>query len=153
MPDPAPPAGLRVEVSAAAELLKDPEDGRMFVLLGPPGGREPRLTVGGTDANAPPLFGRDARAFGPRSTVIIDGSAAAFPLKSLDALPPGDYSVQAVFERNRDLRLLNAPGNLYSGPKTVRVDPAPGASRSAWSSTEPCRTRPRRTPPRPRPAT
>jgi hypothetical protein len=57
---------------------------------------------------------------------VLDGSSAIFPIAHLSKLPKGEYQVQAVFDHNRDLRLPDAPGNLYSDPKTVTLDPAVG---------------------------
>ena len=39
-------------------------------------------------------------------------------------MPAGEYDVQAVFDWNPDLRLPDAPGNLYSKVTKVRLDPA-----------------------------
>jgi enterochelin esterase-like enzyme len=43
-------------------------------------------------------------------------------------LPRGDYRVQAVLDRNQDLKLVGAPGNLLSEPVAVALDPARGGS-------------------------
>jgi Putative esterase len=123
-----PPAAnsIRFEISSAPGLLDRPEDGRLFVIFGRAKSPEPRQIVGDTGPGAPPTFARDATQFGPDSIGVIDETAVGFPIASVAALPAGDYFVQAVFARSRDLRLLNAPGNLHSAPISRRIDPAGG---------------------------
>ena len=119
---------LRFEVTAAPGLMPAPEDGRLFVMLDPKGRREPRLRVGQPGLGMPPVLGRDVAGFGPGAVGVVDGSAAAFPIAGLARLPPGDYSVQAVFDRSKDLRSPNAPGNLIGTAKRIHLDPAEGGA-------------------------
>lgn len=116
---------LRFEVTVAAGLLPTPREGRVLVVLGRDGVPEPRHAIGETGRAAPPVLGADA-TFGDGKTVVLDRSSALFPLADLADLPAGDYHVQAVFDSNPDLRLVNAPGNLVSPPLRVRLDPARG---------------------------
>jgi hypothetical protein len=122
----AQPGGtpLRFEVSVADGLLPRPTDGRVFVVLGKDG--EPRRTIGKTDTDAPPCLGADGLAFTAGKKVILDAASAIYPLARLGDLPAGDYLVQAVFAWNRDLWLPNAPGNLFSQPRKVTLDPVRG---------------------------
>jgi len=69
------------------------------------------------------MLGRDVRNFGPGVSATIDKTAVTFPIASLDALPSGDYYVQALFDSNVDLGSVNAPGNRYSDVQRVYVDP------------------------------
>ena len=124
--DPPAATTLRFEVTRAAALADGPRDGRLFVVLGRRDRPEPRLGVGQTGLDAAPLLARDVRDLGPGDTAVIDADAVAFPIAGLAALPAGDYEAQAVFDTNRDLRSLNAPGNLYSTPRRVHLDPARG---------------------------
>jgi hypothetical protein len=117
---------LRFELSVRPGLLDKAEDGRLLVILGAPKGPEPRRGVGDTSRNAAPIFARDVDRFGPDSPALIDERAIGFPLTNLGDVAVGDYSVQAVFDRARDLRSLNSPGNLYSEPIKVHVDPSRG---------------------------
>src|SRR5437762_3105752 len=59
---------------------------------------------------------------------LADQTAAIFPIAHLAKLPPGEYRAQAVFHSNRDLNLHDAPGNLYSDPVSVKLDPARGGT-------------------------
>jgi photosystem II stability/assembly factor-like uncharacterized protein len=78
--------------------------------------------------DAPPILGRDVNNFGPGVVATIDRSAAPFPIASLDALPPGDYYVQALFDSNIDLKSVNAPGNRYSDIRRLHLDPRDGGT-------------------------
>src|SRR5207248_5155487 len=130
----APAAELRFEVTAAPGLVSQPVNGRMFVVMARQArarfGRraEPRFTIGDTGLDAPPVLGRDADAFATGQTVTLDGSCPVFPIESLAKLPAGEYDVQAVLHTNRDLNLPNAPGDLFSTPRKVTLDPAAGGT-------------------------
>jgi S-formylglutathione hydrolase FrmB len=117
----------RFEITVAPGLLAKPTDGRLLVVLGK-GDGEPRQTISRTGLTTPPVLGADADGFGPGVVGVVDGTSEIFPIESLDKLPPGEYQVQAVFDWNPDLRLHNAPGNLYSKPRKVTIDPASGFS-------------------------
>jgi hypothetical protein len=117
---------LQFEVSVVPGLLQAPRDGRLIVVLGRAEKPEPRFSIGSTGMDAPPILGRDVRNFFPGVIATVDETAAIFPLESLWKLPARDYFVQAVFIHNEDLRLHDAPGNLYSPAKKVHLDPARG---------------------------
>jgi hypothetical protein len=120
----APPAaGLRFEVTAAEGLLSGPADGRLLLVLGRRKSPEPRLGIQNLGMRTAPVLGRDVKGLAAGRTAVVDRHAAIFPLGSLAELPRGDYWVQAVFDHNRDLRLPSAPGNLYSEPVKVSLDP------------------------------
>lgn len=123
--------GLRIEVTVAPGLLPKPTDGRLLVVMRPAGQtdeEEPRHSIGNTGRNAPPVFGADVNGFDAGVTGIIDRSCEAFPIENLSHLPAGDYVVQAVFDWNPDLRLPDAPANLYSPPQRLHLDPAADAT-------------------------
>jgi Putative esterase len=120
----ARPPLLRFEVTVAPGLISSPQSGRLFVVMSPKSQPEPRLTIGETGLDASPVFGRDIGNFAPGITGSIDETCAAFPINSLVRLPAGDYFVQALFDSNIDLKSLNAPGNLYSTPRRIHLDPA-----------------------------
>jgi hypothetical protein len=137
----APRAPLRFEVRAGAGLARAPLDGRLFVILAAGAGEEPRLRVGGGDATAQ-IFGVDVDGWAPGKAAVVEGNALGYPVTSLAALPPGEYTVQAVLHRYETFRRSDghtvklppdrgegqhwnlAPGNLVSTPKRVRIDPA-----------------------------
>ena len=121
-------AALRFEVTAAAGLLEKPQNGRLFVVVSKRAAGEPRLTIGNTGMDAPPVFARDVNNFAAGGTAVIDDTSAAFPVRSLAQLEAGDYSVQALFDSNIDLKSVNAEGNLYSAAQKVRLDPQQGGT-------------------------
>ena len=60
---------------------------------------EPRLAVGQTGKNAPPILGRDVVDFAPGAVAVLDDRSAIFPIDSLSQLRPGTYAVQALLHR------------------------------------------------------
>ncbi len=124
-PPPAPRAtSLRFEVGLAKEVSSAPVDGRLFVVLGSTNSPEPRLAIGRTGMDSAPVLGRDVDRFAAGRTAVLDRTSALFPLRALGDLPAGDYFAQAVLATNRDLLLTDAPGNFYSAPVRVHLDPA-----------------------------
>jgi hypothetical protein len=119
---------LRFEVTLARGLLSAATDGRLLVVLARKKEPEPRTTIGETSKDTPPVLGRDVTGLSPTRAILVDQRAAIFPLTRLAQLPAGDYFAQAVFTCNRDLRRPDAPGNLYSDPLPVKLDPARGTT-------------------------
>jgi hypothetical protein len=101
-----------------------PEGGRVLVGLA-----KPKQRIDFTNYRPPvlPILGTDADAFAADTIVRLNNDSFTFPIGKLNDLPAGDYAVQAVFATNRDINLPNAPGNKYSDPVTVKLDPAAGA--------------------------
>jgi hypothetical protein len=119
---------LRFEVTVAEGLLLEPQDGRLLLVLDRNKRPEPRRAIGQPGLKSPPILGRDVRAFAPGVTVVVDQTALLSPLKHLADLPKGEYFVQAVLKVNRDLNRTDAPGNLYSEPLAVKLDPERGGT-------------------------
>jgi hypothetical protein len=124
--EPGAPAttGLRFEVTVARGILTAPQDGRLLIVLGRTRDPEPRESIGQTGLAANPLLGIDVKGLAPGVTAVVDQNAIVFPLSHLARLPAGLYHAQAVFDYNPDLRLPDAPGNLYSDVQAVVLDPA-----------------------------
>lgn len=120
----SPPAGLRFDVHLAANLAPQWTSGRMLVVIGKGERGEPRQAIGRTGMDSAPVLGCDVPELGVATHVVLDRASALFPLAKLGDLAAGDYSVQAVFRCNPDLRHPNAPGNLVSEPRRVHLDPA-----------------------------
>jgi hypothetical protein len=121
------PSRLRFEIKLGQALVPDAaqaRSGRLLVVLGPEGTKQPRLMVGRTDKSAPPILGRDVTGLAPGDAVVLDEHAAIFPIESLNELPPGRYAVQALLHTNPNLNIPNAPGDLYSSVASVRLEPA-----------------------------
>lgn len=132
-PGPTRPGSLRFDVKLADGLTSGgtgaspwPRGGRLMVILAPSGTDEPRLSLGRTGLDAPPVLGRDVDGLEPGAVATLDARSAIFPIETLDRLRPGVYSIQAVLHRNLDLNHANAPGDLYGPAVPMRLDPAAG---------------------------
>jgi S-formylglutathione hydrolase FrmB len=66
------------------------------------------------------VLAKDIAAATPGMRVVLDGTAYRFPATNWDL--SGDFYAQALFDSNPDLRMQNAPGNLYS--PVMKVTPA-----------------------------
>src|SRR5207253_1818951 len=119
---------LRFEVTIAPGLVKTPQNGRLYVLMGIREDPEPREFFGEAGMGAPPMLGRDVNGLAPGMPAVVDGTAASFPIAGLSKLPARQYFVQAAFASNPDLRIIDAPGNLYSEVQPVYLDPAHGGT-------------------------
>ena len=115
---------LCFEVSIKPNLVSTPQTGRLFVTLARVDKPEPRSTISRAGLDAPFTFARDVNGLDSSAPSVLDEHAFTFPITNLSELPAGDYFVQALLDSSRDLRSLNAPGNLYSGAKRLHVDPA-----------------------------
>lgn len=121
-----PPAGLRFVVKIdPGQVGAKPASGRVLVGIAKKG-EIPDFT----NYKPPvlPILGTDAEAFTADKVVILSAASDVFPLSALNTLTPGEYAVQAVFATNPDINLPDAPGNRYSTPVTVTLDPAAGTT-------------------------
>lgn len=134
-------AAPRFEVRVTNQNLPAPLDGRLIVILSKQSQGEPRFHVTwGIDTAQ--IFGVDVDGLSAGRSAIVDSSAPGDPLKSLDAVPPGKYTVQAVLHRYETFRRADghtlklpmddgegqqwnrSPGNLFSKPAEVEIDPS-----------------------------
>jgi hypothetical protein len=139
---PAPPA-TGFAVSFPATRSDQPIDGRVILLLSPSPDGEPRRLVSGDEPmKSPYIFGLNVQALAPGEAAIMDDEAYGWPIRHLAALPAGDYTVQAVLNRYELFHPANGPaialppdrgegqdwskkpGNLYSKPVRIHIDPA-----------------------------
>jgi hypothetical protein len=131
----------RFEITFPASRSSMPLDGRLLLFISTDTSAEPRFQV--SDApNTQQVFGIDVDGWRPGETRTIDASAFGYPLRSLADLPRGTYRVQALINRYETFRrsdghvvklppdkwegqqLTRKPGNLYSSPRALLVDPA-----------------------------
>lgn len=113
-------AQLTFSVSYPKEAFGGQFSGRVVVYLGRVGA-EPRF---GPDWFAPqPCYSASFSKVKPGDPMILgDSNAVGFPGKLHD-LPSGDYSVQAVVDRDLGGRAIgSSPGNLYGAPQKVHLD-------------------------------
>jgi hypothetical protein len=131
---------LRFGVQFPAERSAEPLDGRMLLLISSEDSAEPRFEV--SDGPETQLaFGLDVEGLRPGVEVVFDGAVFGYPLKSLADLPAGEYWVQALLNRYETFHLAGGqtvklppdkgegqrwsskPGNLYSLPSKMKLDP------------------------------
>lgn len=113
---------LRFSVKLDPAVASHSVDGRLFVFLSQRDDGEPRF---GPDWFRPePFFGMDVHGFVPGSERVIDSKADGFPT-SLQRIEPGEYRVQAVFDRGFYAQHhAKEPGNFYSSIVTCKLDAA-----------------------------
>ncbi len=129
-----------ITVSFPAALSAKPLDGRVLFLLSNDPADEPRMQIDDTPRSQM-IFGVTVDGMKPGDSVTIGGGAAGYPIRSINDVPPGDYTAQAVlniyetFHRSdgKTIKLAPdrgegqhwnlAPGNLYSTPKKVHLGP------------------------------
>ena len=144
---------FRIEVSFPESLEAEPLDGRILVVLSTNDDDEPRFQAR-RGLETQPIFGIDVDGLAPGEPAVLDGSVRGYPVESLDALPAGDYRVQAVLNRyttfeRADGHTIKAhmdqwegqkwnrsPGNLLSEPTPVTIDPAAGGTVSVELSSK-----------------
>jgi hypothetical protein len=121
-------------------------DGRLLVIVSrAEDGAEPRFQVNDGPAGQP-VFGIDVDQWTASTPAVIDGSVLGFPLDSINDIPAGTYTVQALLHRYETFRRgdghivkmpmdrgegqqwARAPGNLYSTPRRVAFDPRKGGT-------------------------
>jgi len=137
---------LRFEISFPATQSGEALDGRVLLAISTDDKREPRFQIEEQEAKSQQLFGVDVDGLKPGAAAVIDGSVLGYPVRSLDQLPAGDYYVQAVLnvystfaradghavklppDQGEGQQWNRKPGNLYSKPVKMRVDPASGGT-------------------------
>jgi len=135
-----PNANLRFSVSFPAEKSSVPLDGRLLLLVSKNNTREPRFQIN-EDLNTQQVFGMDVEGWKPDDEAIVDANAFGYPVRSLSEIPAGEYWVQALLHRYETFKRSDghtvklpmdrgegqqwsrAPGNLYSVPQKITIDP------------------------------
>ena len=137
-------AGLRFDVSFPASVSPEKQDGHIILIVSRDSSREPRFQYQVYNPDVQPAFGLDVDGLAPGATAVIDSKVFGWPLKSVMDIPPGDYRVQAVLNRYETFHRADGhtvklapdkgegqhwfskPGNFYSEPMRVHLDPASG---------------------------
>jgi hypothetical protein len=128
-------------VAFTKEMSDQAEDGRLLLMLSNNDKSEPRNQISdgpGTQL----IFGVDVEGMKPGDEIIIDEKAFGFPVRSLSDVPKGEYFVQALINRYETFKLKTGhtvklppdkgegqqwnskPGNFYSKPTKISIDPA-----------------------------
>jgi hypothetical protein len=114
--------------------------GRLLLLVSTDASTEPRFQIE-PSPKTQQVFGVDVEGWRPGDTRTIDADAVGYPRASLRDVPAGEYRVQALLHRYETFRRADghvvklpmdrgegqqwnrAPGNVYSTPATLRIDP------------------------------
>ncbi len=137
---PGGPRGPVFTISFDTGVLDEAVDGRVLLMLAKSDAEEPRFQVR-SGVRASPIYGVDVEGLEAGEEVRIDADTFGYPFESLSDLPAGDYLVQAVLHKYETFHLSTghtvklpmdrgegqqwnrAPGNLYSTPRRIQVDP------------------------------
>jgi hypothetical protein len=142
-PSQGSPSRLRFAVTFPAERSSAAIDGRLLLMISADTAGEPRTQVTGNVATAQ-VFGVDVDGWKPGETRYVDGTAFGYPLRSLSQVKAGRYRVQAMVNRYETFKrsdghtvklapdkwegqqFASKPGNLYSRPANMVVNPSKG---------------------------
>lgn len=138
-----PPFEFQVSIDPA--LHEAALDGRLILLLSKNGESEPRFQAR-PGIKAIQIFGQNIEGLAEGESVSFGSEIFGYPVDRLDRLPAGEYYVQAVLHKYETFNLATghtvklpmdrgegqqwrrAPGNLYSTPRKIYVDPLAGAA-------------------------
>ena len=130
-----------VSVSYAASQGPGPFDGRLLLMISKDPSAEPRTQISDTALRTQQIFGIDVDGWKPGEKASFDAGVLGFPVESLAEIPAGAYTVQALLhkyetfprtdghlvklpmDRGEGQHWQEAPGNLYSKPRQVTIDP------------------------------
>ena len=133
-------AGLQFKIDFPREDENGLVEGRVLLLLSQGNEKEPRFQIS-DNSNTGFVFGVDAIGEQPSKGVTIDGNIFGYPVSSLNDIPAGDYWVQGLIHKYETFNLKtghevklpmdrgegqhwhSAPGNFYSEPQKISLDP------------------------------
>ena len=132
--------GLKFIISFTREMSDQVQDGRLILMLATNDKSEPRHQIS-FGLKTQLAFGVDVEGMQPGQDIAVDASAFGFPIRSIRDIPVGEYYVQALINRYETFTLKigktvklppdqgegqkwnSKPGNFYSRPFKVKVDP------------------------------
>src|ERR1044071_6207459 len=143
----APPAP-RFSVTFPAARSREALDGRLLILIATDTTTEPRFQISDNVTTAQG-YGGDVEGGKTGQSLVVSRESSGFsgyPIRNLADLPKGRYRVQALLNRYETFHRSDGhtvklppdkgegqqwsrkPGNLYSVPAMMRLDPAGGAT-------------------------
>ena len=132
-------AKVRFEVTIPSAVRSEATTGRVFVILSRTNQPEPRLQIGRIGT---PMFGHDIVQLAAGQPAVVDGRDLGHPVWDLAEIPAGTYWVQAMVNVYSEFKRADgkvvwmhddqwegqqwnrSPGNLYSTPQQVAIDPS-----------------------------
>jgi hypothetical protein len=136
-----PAAAVEFVIRVDDSQLRESLSGRALVILSTDDATEPRFQVR-SSVSSMQVFGIDFEGLAPGAHVVVGGAVSGWPVRALADLPAGEYWVQGLVNRYEEFELANGktvllppergegqrwnakPGNPYSTPRRLRVDPA-----------------------------
>ncbi len=134
-------SSLRFGISFSKDVCEETLDGRMLLMISTNNNQEPRFQISdGPETQL--IFGINVDGLNPGEEAVIDSIVFGYPLKSLSEITPGEYWVQALLhryetfhrsdghtvklpmDRGEGQHWNSAPGNLYSTPNKIQIDPS-----------------------------
>lgn len=134
---------LEFSVTISENLTSEAQDGRLILIISKLEEGEPRFQVS-SGPSGQQVFGMDVEGLAPGEEALMGAGVFGFPNDDLALVPPGEYTVQAVLNRYETFNRSDGhtvklppdrgegqqwnrkPGNLYSAPERVRLDPGAG---------------------------
>jgi len=135
-------AKVRFAITYPAGRSAAPLDGRLLLLLSTDPSAEPRAQISDNALHSQQVFGIAVDGWKAGTDAVFEGGVLGFPTVSLAEIPPGTYQIQALLHRYETFRRADghtvklpmdrgegqqwskAPGNLYSTPRAITIDPA-----------------------------
>jgi len=142
----ATPSHSGVSITFAADHSAAPLDGRLLLLLSTDPSAEPRTQIRESPLTSQLVFGVDVDGWKPGTPVTIPADTPGYPIERLADVRPGTYRVQALLHRYETFRRSDghvvklpmdrgegqqwaqAPGNLYSTPRSIAIEKGKAAS-------------------------
>lgn len=137
---------VRFSISFSSALSSTPLDGRVYAIISTTDDPEPRFQIREDEIHSQQIFGADVDALAPGQPAVISDDALGYPTASFRDLPAGDYWVQGVLNKYTTFHRSDGhtvklpmdegegqhwnskPGNFYSVPERVHIDPAANAA-------------------------
>lgn len=125
-------------VTFSKGLSSQPVDGRLLLLLSTDSSAEPRFQIDDTPRSQL-VFGLTVDGWAAGQPMLVDSTAYGYPIRNLNDVPPGEYTVQAILNKfetfhrsdGKTIKLHPdmgegqhwniSPGNLYSKPTKITI--------------------------------
>jgi len=133
-------AAQSFSVTFPREISAQPLDGRLLLVISNDPSDEPRNQIDDSPRTQM-VFGLNVDGWQAGQPALVDSSALGYPIRSLNSVPPGEYTVQAVLNKyetfhrgdGKTVKLHmdqgegqhwnSSPGNLYSNPAKITIQP------------------------------
>lgn len=130
--------GIDIKISFPESY--DFDHGRLYLMLSVDEAVEPRFQISDNSFSAQ-IYGMDIEDAKGSKSIQFDVSSFGYPIASFADFPKGDYTVQAFFhkyekfergdghtvimpmDRGEGQQWNRAPGNIYSNPQKMHIDP------------------------------